>query len=1007
MFKTKQFWCGLSCLGVCVMLIGNSAGTILEKNRNMVNSYLGTQTAVVEVSESDDALYTTYVADYANTDELIAAHRAMGERLSAEGSVLLKNNGALPLEKGSAVTLLGVCAETKMNFGARVGCAVKPGQNVKLGDALIEKGFQVNEQMRETYTKVCKNKVYNNANKLSPSFVGVLPGNEPKLVTAEATVEEIQKADSDYRNGFAAYQDAAIVVLGRCGTEAADYYPSETGIDPQTGARNALALTNDERALLALAKENFHRVVVLLNTANPMEIGELAADDGIDAILWIGCPGNYGTLGIASILCGETNPLGALPDVYASNSVSSPAMANFGIYTFANADEYFDTVTDRADYYLIEAEGIYTGYRYYETRYADAVMGQGNADSTVGAFDSAAGWNYGEEVTYPFGYGVSYTTFRQTLDAVTVSQQDKTVTAAVTVTNTGSVPGKSTVQLYMQAPYYVGGLEKSAVQLLDFGKTKLLAAGESETLTITADMQNMTSYDADRETYLLDAGEYYFAVGCGAHEALNSILTAQGYAERLDGQGDIACVKTWTLAECDTTTFAVTKAGVQVSNQLADADFNAFQPGTVTYLSRSDWAGTWPKNYENLTATAEMLATLKNDFYTIHTDDDVSDIIWGADNGMSFADMKGAAYDDPRWEKLLDQLTIQEAAEFVSTGNMIYLDIPSVGFLGGTLANDGPVGFLSSISNVSDANSPWYVSPEDPNAGYEVHDMGTPQLVGASFDKELAQAIGTLFGNDSLFNGLSIIWGPGLNLHRTPCCGRNVEYYSEDPVLSGFLAAAYAQGAYSKGLIAAGKHFAFNDQETNRNGVAPFMTEQKARELELRSFQIAFENGMLGTMTAFNRIGTTYVSAHEGLIDGILRGEWGFQGYIVTDLVNPATYMTWKESVAAGTTNFDSVDIKEEWYAYLNHDGNTLGGDAKILRRLKEAVHHTLYVLANSNRMNAVNTSAKMVEVSNWWRVSYRTAKIGGFAAACAGLLGYVAICCISIMAKKKEERTA
>ena len=179
MFKTKQFWCGLSCLGVCVMLIGNSAGTILEKNRNMVNSYLGTQTAVVEVSESDDALYTTYVADYANTDELIAAHRAMGERLSAEGSVLLKNNGALPLEKGSAVTLLGVCAETKMNFGARVGCAVKPGQNVKLGDALIEKGFQVNEQMRETYTKVCKNKVYNNANKLSPSFVGVLPGNEP------------------------------------------------------------------------------------------------------------------------------------------------------------------------------------------------------------------------------------------------------------------------------------------------------------------------------------------------------------------------------------------------------------------------------------------------------------------------------------------------------------------------------------------------------------------------------------------------------------------------------------------------------------------------------------------------------------------------------------------------------------------------------------------------------------------------------------------------------------
>ncbi len=280
--------------------------------------------------------------------------------------------------------------------------------------------------------------------------------------------------------------------------------------------------------------------------------------------------------------------------------------------------------------------------------------------------------------------------------------------------------------------------------------------------------------------------------------------------------------------------------------------------------------------------------------------------------------MKGAAYDDTRWKSLLDQMTIQEAAVFTAIGNMIYPDIPSLGFVGGTLANDGPLGFLSKISNVSDPNSPWYVSPEDPYANYEVHDSGTPQLWGATFNKELILAFGTLLGNDSLFNGISIIWGPGLNLHRTPYNGLNVEYYSEDPVLSGLLAANYAKGALSKGLIAAAKHFAFNDQETNRNGVAPFMTEQKARELELRAFQIDFESGMLGTMTTFNRIGTTYASAHEGLIDGILRGEWGFKGYIVTDLVNPATYMTWKESLAAGTTNFDSVDVKPEWAEYLS-----------------------------------------------------------------------------------------
>lgn len=989
MFKNKAVWRGLTFLCAFVMLIGSTVGEVLEKNRNMVNSFLGTQTSIVEVTESDEPLYSTYVADYANTEELVAAHKAMGERLSAEGTVLLKNNGALPLEGGSNVTMFGICAETKMNYGARVGCAVKPSQSIKLGDALTEKGFHVNEQMREAYAAVGKDKVYNKANKLSPSFVGVLPGEEPQLQTAEPTPADLKEADGDYMTGIAAFNDAAIVVFGRCGTEASDYYPGKTGIDPKTGARNPLALTDDERAILAFAEENFEKVIVLLNTTNPMEIGELVNDDAVDAIAWIGFPGNYGTLGIASILCGETSPSGALPDVYASNSVSSPAMANYGIHTFSNASDYFDTAVDRADFYLIEAEGIYTGYRYYETRYADLVMGQGNAASKAGAFDSADGWTYAEEVVYPFGYGLSYTTFEQTLDSVEVSVENKTVTAVVTVKNTGSTAGKTPVQLYVQAPYIQGGVEKSAVQLLDFGKTGILEAGQSETVTLVADLQNMTSYDTSVGKFILDDGDYFFAVGNGAHDALNNILAAQGYSDKTDTAGNTACVKSWNLAQRDETTFAVSKAGVEVSNKLTGADFNEYQPGTVTYLSRSDWEATWPKTYVDLSISENMLATLGNDFYTISTTDDVSGITFGADNGLSFADMKGADYDDPRWEPLLDQLTIQEAAEFVSIGNMIYPDIPSLNFIGGTISNDGPLGFLSNIGNVSDPNSPWYVSPEDPYVDYEVHDSGTPQLIGASFNKELAQDIGTLLGNDSLFNGLSIIWGPGMNLHRTPYCGRNVEYYSEDPVLTGCLAVNYAQGAKSKGLIAAGKHFAFNDQETNRNGVAPFMTEQKARELELRSFQIAIEGGMMGTMTAFNRIGTTFASAHEGLIDGILRGEWNFKGYIITDLVNPASYMTWKESVAAGTTNFDSVDIKEEWHSYLNNDGNTLGGDAKILQRLKDAVHHTLYVLANSNRMNSVNTSAHVIEVNNWWRMSYKGAVYGGFGLGCLSLLGY------------------
>ncbi len=990
MFKNRAMWRGVALLAAFVVLFGNTVGQVLEKNRNMVNSFLGTRTTEIEILESDEPLYSTYVSDYANTDELIAAHCAMGEQLSAEGTVLLKNNGVLPLNAGSNVTLLGICAEAKMNYGARVGCAVKTGQSISLGDALIEKGLNVNQQMRDVYTAIGKDKIYNKVNKLSPSFVGVLPGEEVALQVVEPTEKDIQAADADYLAGIEAYKDAAILVFGRAGTEGADYFPGATGIDPKSGARNPLALTDDERAILSFAKENFEHVVVLLNTTNPMEIRELTEDADVDAILWIGFPGNYGTLGIAAILSGETNPCGSLPDVYASDSTSSPAMANFGIFAYENASEYFDTAVDRADYYLIEAEGIYSGYRYYETRYADLVMDQGNAASAVGTFDSTEGWNYGEEVVYPFGYSMSYTTFEQTLDSVEVSLENKTVTAAVTVKNTGDAAGKTSVQLYVQAPYISGGVEKAAIQLLDFGKTSVLAAGEKVTVTITADMQNMTSYDVDIGKFILDGGEYYFAVGNGSHEALNNILTAQGYGDKLDGQGDVACVQSWNLSDRDETSFAYSKAGVGISNKLDGADFNEYQPGTVTYLSRADWEATWPKTYSDLPITENMLERLGNDFYTIATKDDVSEITFGADNGLAFADIKGAEYDDPRWELLLDQLTIQEAAVFTCIGNMIYTDIPSVEFIGGTLANDGPVGFLSSISNVSDPNSPWYVSPEDPNASYEVHDSGTPQLLAASFNKELAEDIGTLLGNDSLFNGISIIWGPGLNLHRTPYNGRNVEYYSEDPVLSGMMALGYAQGAYSKGLIAAGKHFAFNDQESNRNGVAAFMTEQKARELELRGFQIAFEGGMLGTMTTFNRIGTTYGSAHEGLIDGILRGEWDFKGYIVTDLINPATYMTWKESIAAGTTNFDATEVKPEWSDYLTAETNALGGDAKLLQRLKDAVHHTLYVLANSNRMNAVNTSVVMHEVNNWWRISYKSAVYGGFGISCIALLGYL-----------------
>ena len=993
----KNVWRGLCYLFAALILLGSTAGSALEANRNVVDGFLGTKSYAV-VSEGGGDLYTTFTADYENTDDLVAAHEAMGEQLMEEGAVLLKNNGSLPLQESArSVTLLGIRAEANTLYGATIGVNVPPAQNVSLTQALTERGFAVNETANAAYAAISDK----GFNKLSPSFSGVPAGEEPIYAVLEPSVEDLIAAESTFMGSVEQYHDAAIVVLGRPGSEAADYYPGATGIDPASGARNPLALTDAERDLVAFAGENFETVIVLINSANAMELRELEENERVSAILWIGWPGNYGMRGVADILTGAVSPSGALADIYASDTTSAPAMANFGVISWTNAAQYLDTAVDRGDFYLIEAEGIYTGYRYYETRYADLVMGQGNADSTVGAFDSAAAWNYDEEVVYPFGYGLSYTSFEKTLNDVAVDVEAGTVTAKATVTNTGSVAGKTPVQLYAQAPYIAGGVEKSAIVLLDYAKTDVLEPGASAEIEIVADLKNLTSYDdADAETYILDAGDYYFTVADGSHAAVNNVLAAQGY----ETAGDAAQAKNWSYSPdggVDATTYAISKGGVQVKNQLAEADFNNWSEGAVTYLSRADWAGTWPRTYDDLALTEDMLPYLTNNFYEIQTGDDVSDITFGGTSADSLhvSDMKGVAYDDARWDDLLNQLDLQEAVVFITQGNRNAPAMDSVGFAGGQYTENSPNGFNTKLAAYSDPNSPWYVAEDDANAEYQCNDMGCAPLVAATFNKAFAEAYGVLWGNDSLFNGLPFIWGPGLNLHRHAYNGRNGEYYSEDPVLSGYTGLAIARGALTKGLICAPKHYAFNDQESNRNGIAPFMREQKARELELRAFQIAIEGGTMGVMTSFSRLGPIYVGANSGLITGILHDEWGFNGYIITDMVNPATYMTWKESVVAGTTNFDTNEVSELWADYMTAESNTFAGDATLLQAIKDRVHSTLYVYAQSNAMNGIDSSSHRVEINTWWRVAYKAVYYGAIALTALCALGYIA----SAIAEKRK----
>lgn len=675
MLKKKNVWLGLSVTFAALLTASIGTREVLESQRSAIDSYLKTQSRVV-VSDPDsgEELYSTYVLDdkyrdandHTDTSALVAAHKDIGERIEEEGAVLLKNSAnALPLSSKGNITLLGLkSAGAAMAFGATAGPEVASAQNVDLATALTERGFGVNPTMKAVYDTLGADSRFVAAktqmgqsvagapNVLSGSFSGTKPGSEPKYNPVEPTESDIAAVNANYKASFDNYKDAAIVVVGRPTAESADYYPGATGVDQSKGARNALALTDDERAIIKLAEDNFDKVIVLVNTNSPMEIEELKDDDNVDAMLWIGHPGNYGTYGIADILSGAANPSGALPDTYASDSTSSPAMQNFGVRAYSNPD---DIKADESagtpgpgDYFLIEAEGIYTGYKYYETRYFDSVQNVHNARSAKGAFDSKSGWNYGEEVTYSFGYGSSYTTFTRTLDSLEVSSDHKTATAKVTVTNTGSVAGKTPVQLYVQVPYIEGGVEKAAVQLANYTKTKELAAGESQTLTITVDMQNVASYDEKTDkTWILDAGTYFFAVGNGSHDALNNILRARSISGG-DAEGEDNTVRTWELSDKDNTTFATSKAGASVTNRLGNADWNNWgSDETVTYLSRSDWDATWPKAYDKLAATQEMFKYLNNNFYTLHTDDDVSGITWNADNGLTFSQMKNKDFDDP------------------------------------------------------------------------------------------------------------------------------------------------------------------------------------------------------------------------------------------------------------------------------------------------------------------------------------------------------------------------
>jgi beta-glucosidase len=795
-----------------------------------------------------------------------------------------------------------------------------------------------------------------------------------------------QSAYSDAEwSSVGSYGDAAIVVFGRVCGEGTDLPAYGAG----DGSGNLLELSQEEKDLLVKlaqlkAQGTISKIIVLLNTSNALEVDFLepsicGTDYGVDACMWVGEVGQSGIEAIGDLLNGSQNPSGHLVDTYCYDNLTSPAIQNAYVTSYTNAAEQGLVFKgDCNEYYVAYQEGIYVGYRYYETRYEDAVLGHSN----VGSYD------YATTVAYPFGYGLSYSTFAY--DNFQMADNGDHFTFTVDVTNTSTVDGQEVVQIYMQSPYTdydrENGVEKASVELVGYAK-QAIAAGETVSYSIDVDKTELRAYDANgAKTYIVDAGNYYFATGNGAHEALNNILAkklalsdnANGVVDpsAMVGEGDAAQAVQYVQSQRDETTYAVSGAtGAAITNQLDHADLNKVDEDTsndIVYLTRSDWQGTMPQ--AQLTATSYQAAvqiaandTLAEALKNVTLYEGSSEMpTMGKEGTLNLAQFVGVPLDGSitvddatyTWDDLLDQVTFNEMAKLIGQTYHSTVPVSSVS-KPATKDENGPQGITATLTGGSSSTS--YTSED---------------LMAATFDVTIAEAVGRSIGNDCLLvNGkaYSGIYGPGVNLHRTPYSGRNFEYYSEDPFISGKTCAAEVSGIQSKGVYVYLKHFALNDQETGRDGISVWTNEQAARELYLQAFEYPIEEAnAYCVMTSFNRMGCIWAGGDYNLLTNILRGEWGMSGFALTDYSNSNTYMDVVQGVLAGGDGWDCNDASK-WTEKLK----SYSSDPAVASAMREATKHILYTVANSNAMNGVSANLQVIEVRTWWQNAILGLQIG------------------------------
>lgn len=969
--QSRLLWRGLTSVAATLLVFGVCGTQTALTYTGTINSQLGTSSTKILAAAGGEKDTTYYKSAYGdlnadNLQKVIADSYAEAVAEQEEGSVLLLNeNDALPMKAGS-VTLFGhaVVQPVYDPGGANSAAAENADITIDLKEALESVGFKINGTLYNAYQSSDTARVASNSLQISgdPRTPGQrLPdpvlGEEP----ASFYTEELK---SSWQNE---YHDAAIVMLAREGGEDTEMMMT----DPE--GISSLSLHQDEKDLLQMIKDSgkFSKTIVLLNSAYPMEV-EWLDDYDVDACLWIGNPGNRGFEGVANLLTGKTNPSGRLVDTYAVDSLSSPAAhtSSQNATKWTNNDSVVSSVEDK-DYnvqnVMVQTEGIYVGYKYYETRYEDTLLASDSgASSNVGATGGASSWKYENEVSYPFGYGLSYTTFTQELEGVTYDESQDLFTAKVKVTNTGAVAGKSAVELYAQTPYgdyeKENLVEKSAIQLAGQGKTQELAPGESETVTVTVDRYLLASYDYTKaKGYILSAGDYYFAIGDNAHDALNNVLAAKGATGMtdIDGtavDGDAAKTYHWSYDAIDTDTYRYSDTGEEVTNQFEDADANYWQEGAVTYLTRADWKGTFPTEPVQMTATDEMIELLKGDLYTKADDaKSVSDYTQGADNGLTFVMMKDVDYDDEdTWNKYLDQMTLEELVS----------QLPDL--FGGKAVDS--VGLPSYVSGDGTASIGANTYAKEYGDTREVTLYPSTIVEASTWNYERMQRRGEMQAEEALYCNMPMFWAGGGNQHRTPFGGRNGEYYSEDPVMIYLDSIAELAAIQDKGVAPGIKHLADNDQELYREGLNVFFNEQAFRETSLKAEEGVLTNDRTeALMHSFNRLGVVWSSASKALVTQVIRNEWGFKGLQITDGIAGGTYkMHFASSLSAGTDMYCLDFGDNSSSGVLQIIKNTDDGD--LYGRLRDAVKNKHYTLSHTNLVNGLSPDSKVVKITPWWQ---------------------------------------